>query len=98
VVSQAREFVWGLDVAEINFVRTCIGSVPDRIILSEEQREEVPCGRAAGTDVRAERGAGLSSGARQVSPGDVVRRFSIFETRAEERRCWRGSILPDGGA
>jgi hypothetical protein len=40
VVSQAR-IRWGLDVAEINFVRTCIGSVPDRIILSEEQREKV---------------------------------------------------------
>ena len=40
VVSQARELVWGLDVADIDFVRTYIGSVPDRIILSEEQREE----------------------------------------------------------
>jgi hypothetical protein len=40
VMSQAREFVWGLDMAEIDFVRTYVGSVPDRIILTEEQREE----------------------------------------------------------
>jgi hypothetical protein len=40
VVSQAREFVWGLDDAEIDFVRTYIKSESDRVILSDEQREE----------------------------------------------------------
>jgi hypothetical protein len=40
VVSQAREFVWGLDDADIDFVRTYIGSAPDRVILSATQREE----------------------------------------------------------
>jgi hypothetical protein len=40
VVSQAREFVWGLDDADIDFVRTYLGSVSDRVILSEAQRQE----------------------------------------------------------
>lgn len=40
VVSQAREFVWGLDDADIDFVRTYIGSAADRVILSEAQRQE----------------------------------------------------------
>jgi hypothetical protein len=40
VVSQAREFVWGLDDADIDFVRTYIGSTADRVILSEAQRQE----------------------------------------------------------
>ena len=40
VVSQAREFVWGLDDTEIDFVRTYVRSVPDRVILSDAQREE----------------------------------------------------------
>jgi hypothetical protein len=39
-VSQAREFVWGLDDADIDFVRTYIGSASDRVILSDAQREE----------------------------------------------------------
>jgi hypothetical protein len=40
VVSQAREFVWGLDDTDIDFVRTYIGSASDRVILSEAQRQE----------------------------------------------------------
>jgi len=40
VVSQAREFVWGLDDADIDFVRSYIGSAADRTILSEAQRQE----------------------------------------------------------
>ena len=40
VVSQAREFVWGLDDADIDFVRTYIRSASDRVILSEAQRQE----------------------------------------------------------
>jgi Protein of unknown function (DUF4238) len=40
VVSQARQFVWGVDDGQIDFVRTYIGSVPDRVIMSEAQLEE----------------------------------------------------------
>jgi hypothetical protein len=40
VVSQAREFVWGLDDTDIDFVRTYIKSASDRVILSEAQRQE----------------------------------------------------------
>jgi hypothetical protein len=40
VVSQAREFVWGLDDADIDFVRTYIRSAADRVFLSEAQRQE----------------------------------------------------------
>jgi hypothetical protein len=39
VVSQAREFVWGVDDDQIDFVRTYISSVPDRVLLSEAQLE-----------------------------------------------------------
>ncbi len=40
VVSNGREFVWGVDDSQIDFVRTYIGSAPDRVILSREQQEE----------------------------------------------------------
>jgi len=39
VISNAREFVWGVDDGEIDIVRTWIGANPDRIILSKEQQE-----------------------------------------------------------
>ena len=39
VVSSARQFVWGLDDGQIDFVRTWINSVPDRVILTETQRQ-----------------------------------------------------------
>jgi hypothetical protein len=39
-VSNGREFVWGLDDGQIEFVRTYIGSAPDRLILSRAQQEE----------------------------------------------------------
>jgi hypothetical protein len=40
IVSQARQFVWGVDDAQLDFVRTYIGSAPDRVIITEAQREE----------------------------------------------------------
>jgi hypothetical protein len=40
VVSNGREFVWGVDDGQIDFVRTSIGANPDRVILSEAQRHE----------------------------------------------------------
>ena len=40
VVSNGREFVWGLDDSQIDFVRTYIGANPDRVILSKAQQEE----------------------------------------------------------
>jgi hypothetical protein len=40
VVSQAREFVWGIDDADIDFVQTYVKSASDRVILSDAQREE----------------------------------------------------------
>jgi hypothetical protein len=40
VVSNGREFVWGVDDSQIDFVRTYIGANPDRVILSKAQREE----------------------------------------------------------
>lgn len=40
VVSQARQFVWGVDEAQLDFVRTYIGSAPERVIITEAQREE----------------------------------------------------------
>jgi hypothetical protein len=39
VVSNGREFVWGLDDGGIDFVRTWIGKNPDRVILSDDQRK-----------------------------------------------------------
>jgi hypothetical protein len=39
VVSQAREFVWGVDDDQIDFVLTYVASMPDRVLLSEAQLE-----------------------------------------------------------
>jgi hypothetical protein len=41
VVSSARQFVWGVDDGQIDFVRTWINSVPDRVILTETQRQNI---------------------------------------------------------
>jgi hypothetical protein len=41
VVSLGREFVWGVDDAQLDFVRTYIGSAPDRVILTESQRQNI---------------------------------------------------------
>jgi hypothetical protein len=41
VVSSARQFVWGVDDGPIDFVRTWIGSAPDRVILTETQRQNI---------------------------------------------------------
>lgn len=41
VVSLGRQFVWGVDDGQIDFVRTWIGSAPDRAILTESQRQNI---------------------------------------------------------
>lgn len=41
VVSLGRQFVWGVDDVELDFVRTYIGSAPDRVILTESQRQSI---------------------------------------------------------
>ena len=40
VVQQAREFVWGTDDSQVEFVEKNIAKLPDRVIISEDQREE----------------------------------------------------------
>ena len=41
VVSLGRQFAWGVDDGQIDFVRTWIGSAPDRVILTESQRQNI---------------------------------------------------------
>jgi Protein of unknown function (DUF4238) len=41
VVSSGRQFVWDVDDGQIDFVRTWIGSAPDRVILTESQRQNI---------------------------------------------------------
>ena len=41
VVSLGRQFAWGVDDAQLDFVRTYIGSAPDRVILTETQRQNI---------------------------------------------------------
>jgi hypothetical protein len=41
VVSLGRQFVWGVDDVQIDFVRTYLGSAPDRVILTETQRQNI---------------------------------------------------------
>lgn len=40
VVRQAREFVWGTDASQIHFVEKNIARYPDRVILTDEQKQE----------------------------------------------------------
>ena len=40
VVQQAREFVWGTDHSQEHFIQKNIGLLPDRIVLTDEQREK----------------------------------------------------------
>jgi hypothetical protein len=40
VVSLGRQFVWGVDDAQLDFVRTYIGAAPERVIITEAQREQ----------------------------------------------------------
>lgn len=40
VVRQGRQFVWGTDDAQIEFVRKHIGTAHDRVILTEAQKQE----------------------------------------------------------
>ena len=40
VIEQARRFVWGSTDSQIAFVRKHFGKLPDRVILTEQQRQE----------------------------------------------------------
>ncbi|HLJ01271.1 MAG TPA: DUF4238 domain-containing protein [Bradyrhizobium sp.] len=40
VVQQAREFVWSTDDNQLEFVRKHIRTAPDRVILTDEQRQQ----------------------------------------------------------
>jgi Protein of unknown function (DUF4238) len=40
IVSQARQFVWAADDSQLEFVRRYISMVPDRVIITEEQKQE----------------------------------------------------------
>jgi hypothetical protein len=40
VVGQARQYVWGEDDSQIEFVRKHFATLPDREILTEAQRQE----------------------------------------------------------
>ena len=40
VVSQAREYVWGVDDSQLAFVRRHMGTVPERVIITDQQRTE----------------------------------------------------------
>jgi hypothetical protein len=40
VVSQAREFVWGVDDRQLAFVQKHMGTAPERTLLTEGQRQE----------------------------------------------------------
>jgi len=40
VVEQAREFVWGTDDTQLRFVNNRIGRLPDRVILTDEQKRK----------------------------------------------------------
>jgi hypothetical protein len=39
VVCQAREFVWGMDDSQLPFVQKHMGTAPERVILTAEQRQ-----------------------------------------------------------
>jgi hypothetical protein len=41
IVSLGRQFVWAVDDAQMDFVRTYIGSAPDREIITETQRQNI---------------------------------------------------------
>lgn len=41
VVCQAREFVWGMDDSQLPFVQKHMGTAPERVILTAEQRQAV---------------------------------------------------------
>jgi hypothetical protein len=40
VVGQAQEFVWGVDDSQLPFVQKHMGTVPERVIITAEQRQE----------------------------------------------------------
>jgi hypothetical protein len=40
VVAQAQEFVWGTDDSQLEFVRRYMGTAPERVVLTEQQRAE----------------------------------------------------------
>ncbi len=40
VIQQARKFVWGSNDAQLKFIQRNIGKLPDRVILTERQRQQ----------------------------------------------------------
>ena len=40
VIGQARKFVWGSTDSQITFVRKHFGKQPDRVLLTDQQRQE----------------------------------------------------------
>jgi len=40
IIEQARKFVWGSTDSQIAFVRKHFGKLPDRVILTDQQRQE----------------------------------------------------------
>jgi hypothetical protein len=40
VVSQARKFVWGVDHGQLPFVQKRMSTVPDKPIITDEQKQQ----------------------------------------------------------
>ena len=40
VVSQAQEFVWGMDDSQLTFVQRYMGTIPEREIVTAQQHQE----------------------------------------------------------
>jgi hypothetical protein len=40
VVEQARKFAWGSDASQLTFIQKHFGKLPDRELLTEQQRQE----------------------------------------------------------
>jgi hypothetical protein len=38
--TQAQEFVWGVDDSQLRFVQKYMGTTPERVIITAEQRQE----------------------------------------------------------
>lgn len=57
VVSQARKYVWAKDESQLEFVRRYIGTVPDRVIITEGQKNEAVAAARGEPVTVAEQGA-----------------------------------------
>jgi hypothetical protein len=57
VVSQAREFVWGVDDSQLGFVQRHMGTALERVIITEQQRTEA-IAAARGSPARDANSAG----------------------------------------